>query len=82
MATNDKTTPAEQLNVIADLAKTVPKLVTKVAVAKASNGNVIMSLIFELPGETPMLIERVILDDATVVELVKILVATEDKGGM
>lgn len=52
----------EQLEVAANPSRVIPKLATKVAIGKA-NGNIILSFIFDIPGEQPQLIERVILDE-------------------
>jgi acyl-CoA synthetase (NDP forming) len=62
MAKPDIKPNGEQLEVMSTPEKAVPKLVTKVAVGKANN-NIIISFVFDLPGERPQLIERVILDE-------------------
>lgn len=77
---NIQSNNTEPLEITAEPSKVVPKLVTKVGVAKASTGNVVLSLVFELPGEKAHLVERVIIDSATTDELIKVLKASKEVG--
>ncbi len=63
----------EQLSVTAQPEKVIPKLVTKVALARAGSGNVVLTFIFGLPGEGSHLVNRIVLDATTAKELQKLL---------
>ncbi|MDB5186443.1 MAG: hypothetical protein JWL85_966 [Candidatus Saccharibacteria bacterium] len=62
----------EPIEVIAEPCKAVPKLTTKIGVAK-TDSNIIISFLFSLPDEETQLIERVVLDQSLVDELVTLL---------
>jgi|GEM_PF-4381149 len=73
MATSNEPTQ-QDLKVNSERSKIIPKLSTKVGVATAdSGGNIILSFVFNLPGEDAQLIERVVIDTNTTKELVELL---------
>lgn len=64
--------PQESLQVFAEPGKLIPKLATKVGVAKAGN-NYIISFVSDLTGEQAQMIDRIALPDALVDDLMGLI---------
>lgn len=63
----------EELKINSEPNKIIPKLATKVAVARSSSGNVILSFVSQLPGEDAHMVERLAIDEATARELASLI---------
>jgi hypothetical protein len=80
MAEPKKTQPArETLSVMAAPGKLIPKYATKIAVAKGGS-NYILSFLTALPDEQAQMIERIVLDEGSVDQLIEALKGLKEAG--
>ena len=64
----------EAIQVMSEPGKLIPKLATKIGVARGGD-NYILSFLAALPDEQAQMIERIVLDRNNVNELIKLLQA-------